>query len=373
MNIKWLIVGAGFTGATIAEQIVTCRREKVLLIDQREHIGGNAYDEYDEYGTLVHRYGPHIFHTNAQSIWRYLSQFTRWKNYFHQVLGMVDGQPVPIPFNLNTLAALFPHAQAERISALLIEQYGYGQKVPILKLRQSSSAELIYLSDFIYEKIFKHYTAKQWELTPEELGPSVTARVPVVISRDNRYFQDIYQGMPAQGYTALFRNMLKHNRLHIMLNTRFQDIVDEIHAERIIFTGPIDEYFTFCHGALPYRSLAFTFYHDTRDTVQAAGTINYPNEYDFTRTTEFKWLTGQICQGSTWIEEYPQVYRAGENDPYYPIPKDEYRTLYKKYQDEAEKLRGKVWFAGRLGDYQYYNMDQAVARALHLFEKELNH
>lgn len=372
MQIDWMIVGAGFTGAVLAEQITSRRGERVLLVDQRDHIGGNAYDEYDSHGVFTHRYGPHIFHTNAEPVWRYLSRFTDWRLYFHRVLGMVDGQAVPIPFNLNTLDALFPAAHAERTANALIAEHGYGQKVPILKLRESENPDLRHLADYVYEKVFKNYTAKQWDLTPEQLGPSVTGRVPVVVSRDDRYFQDTYQGMPERGYTELFHRLLRQPRLHVLLNTRFQDIQSEVQAQKIVFTGPIDEYFEHCHGELPYRSLEFRFQHDPRDTIQPVATVNYPNEYDFTRTTEFKHLTGQTHAGSTWIEEYPRPYVRGENDPYYPIPLEENRALYRKYQAEAAKLAGKVWFAGRLGDYQYYNMDQAVARALSLFEKELN-
>jgi len=372
MQVDWLIVGAGFTGAVLAEQISTRRGEKVLLVEQRDHIGGNAYDQLDEHGVWVHRYGPHIFHTNAEAVWNYVSRFTSWRLYWHKVLGMVDGQAVPIPFNLNTLDALFPSAYAQQVADTLIAAYGYGQKVPILKLRESTDPKLRQLADFIYDKIFKNYTMKQWALTPEELGPSVTARVPVVISRDDRYFQDTYQGMPQHGYSELFRRLLRQPKIHVLLNTRFQDIQSEIHATKIIFTGPIDEYFEHCFGPLPYRSLDFHFHHAPQAQQQAAATINYPNEFAFTRISEFKQLTGQHCEGTTWIEEYPQPYCRGKNDPYYPIPQEANRALLRQYQQQAAKLAGKVWFAGRLGDYQYYNMDQAVARALHLFEKELN-
>jgi UDP-galactopyranose mutase len=369
LKTDWLIVGAGFTGAVLAERIASQLNQSVLLVDQRDHIGGNAYDRYDEHGVLIHQYGPHIFHTNAKHVWQYLSRFTQWHNYQHRVQGIVDGQPVPIPFNLNTLYALFPPPFADKLSVQLVEQFGYNVKVPILKLRESSDGDLKFLAEYIYEKVFKHYTQKQWELSPEDLGAGVTSRVPILVSRDDRYFQDTYQGMPKLGYTELFRNMLKNPNIRVLLKARYQDVSEAIQYKRMVFTGPIDEYFDHCHGHLPYRSLRFEFFHDVCDYKQTVATVNYPNEYDFTRTTEFKRLTQQHCYGTTWIEEYPQVHRYGENDPYYPIPQAHNKDLLKKYQAEAEKLAGQVIFAGRLADYQYYNMDQAVARALSLFDK----
>lgn len=371
MKADWLIVGAGFTGGVLAERIASQLQQTVVLMDQRSHIGGNAYDLHDANGVLIHQYGPHIFHTNAKHVWDYLSRFTAWRPYYHEVLAVVDGKQVPVPFNFNSLDALFPAAYAGKMADLLVKQHGFGVKVPILKLRESADGDLKFLADYIYDKVFHQYTLKQWNLTPEELGPSVTARVPIYLSRDNRYFQDIYQGMPAQGYTELFRRMLDSPRIRLLLNTPFQDVQNEIQYKRLIFTGPIDEYFAGMHGELPYRSLRFEFQYRAEDRVQATGTVNYPNEYDFTRITEFKHLTGQRCHGSTVVEEYPQAYKRGENDPYYPIPKEEYRELYRRYRDEADKLKGSVIFAGRLGDYQYYNMDQAVARALSLFDKQV--
>jgi UDP-galactopyranose mutase len=369
MKFDWLIVGAGFTGSVLAERIASQLNQKVLIVEQRDHIAGNAYDYYDEQGILVHKYGPHIFHANAQYIWDYLAQFTEWRSYYHQVLGVVDGKEVPIPFNLNTLSALFPSRYAEKLSQQLIEEYGFNVKVPILKIRETAkNNDLKFLADYIYDNVFHKYTLKQWELKPEELAPSVTARVPIYISRDNRYFQDSYQGLPKHGYTALFRSMLNHPNIKVLLNTSYQEIMDDIQYKRMIFTGPIDEFFEHTHGELPYRSLDFKFHYTEQDQMQAVGTVNYPNEYNYTRITEFKHLTGQRSYGSSYIEEYPQAYKRGENVPYYPIPKDEYKALYKKYQQEAEKLKGEVLFAGRLAEYQYYNMDQAVARALHLFK-----
>ncbi len=372
MKIDWLIIGAGFTGSVLAERIASQLGQKVLLVEQRHHIAGNCYDYYNEQGILVHQYGPHIFHTNAQYVWDYLAQFTPWRSYYHQVLGSLDGKLVPIPFNLNSLYALFPPRYAEQLAQKLIETYGFNVKVPILKIRESAkSQDLEFLANYIYEKVFHGYTLKQWDLKPEELNASVTARVPIYISRDDRYFQDQFQGLPQYGYTNLFRNLLNNPNIKVLLNTPYQEVIEEIQYNRLIFTGPIDEFFEHLHGKLPYRSLDFKFIHTEQEQNQAVGTINYPNEYTYTRTTEFKHLTGQRAYGSTYIEEYPQPYRHGENIPYYPIPKEEYRALSQKYQKEAEKLQGRVLFAGRLADYQYYNMDQAVARALTLFEKEI--
>ncbi len=370
MKVDWLIVGAGFTGSVLAERIASQLGQQVLVVEQRNHIGGNAYDYYNEHSVLVHQYGPHIFHTNAKWIWDYLSQFTQWYSYYHHVLAVVDGNQIPLPFNLNSLYALFPSHYADKLAQQLLEQYGFNVKVPILKIRQEARGDdLTFLADYIYKKVFYNYTLKQWNFTPEELSPAVTARVPIYISRDDRYFQDQFQGLPKRGYTVLFQRLLTHPNIKILLNTSYQEIKTAIEYQKMIFTGAIDEFFEYQYGELPYRSLAFQSIYTHQNQIQPVGTINYPNEYHYTRTTEFKHLTGQYVYGSTYIEEYPQPYQPGKNIPYYPIPKTEYRELYKKYQQEADKLSDRVIFAGRLADYQYYNMDQAVARALSLFER----
>ncbi|MDM8562069.1 UDP-galactopyranose mutase [Candidatus Marithioploca araucensis] len=370
MKVDWLIVGAGFTGSVLAERIASQLKQKVLLVEQRNHIGGNAYDYYDDQGVLVHQYGPHIFHTNAKYVWDYVAQFTEWRSYYHRVLAVVNGKPVPVPFNLNSLYALFPPNYADKLAQQLVEQYGFNVKVPILKIRESANGtDLKFLADYIYENIFHHYTFKQWGLKPEELAPSVTARVPIYVSRDDRYFQDEFQGLPKYGYTNLFRRLLNNKNIKVLLNTAYQEVIDEIQCQRVIFTGQIDEFFERMYGELPYRSLRFKSFYTEQEYKQPVATVNYPNEYAYTRITEFKHLTGQRVYGSAYIEEYPQPYKRDENIPYYPIPKEEYQALYKKYQAEIEKLKGRVLFAGRLADYQYYNMDQAVARALTLFQK----
>jgi len=368
MKFDWVIVGAGFTGAVFAERIATRKDQKVLIIERRNHIGGNAYDFYDENGILIHKYGPHIFHTNSQKVWEYLSRFTGWRPYFHKVLAVIDGHNVPIPFNLNTLYALFPPRLASKIEDKLIARFGFGLRVPILKLQKNEDNDLKFIADYILQNLFCGYTRKQWELNVEELDSSVTSRVPVFISKDNRYFQDTYQGIPKNGYTVMFQKMLDHPKIKILLNTDYREIIEDIKFNRMIYTGPVDAFFDYLYGHLPYRSLDFEFNYYGMEFWQEAGQINYPNEYQFTRITEYKYLTGQNCPGTTVSVEYSRAYKPGQNEPYYPIPRKENDEQYKLYQNEIEKLNGSVLFVGRLADYKYYNMDQAVMRALSVFE-----
>ncbi len=367
----WIIVGAGFTGAVLAERIASQLGQRVLVVDRRDHIAGNAYDYRGPWDILVHKYGPHIFHTNSKKIWDYLSKFTEWRPYFHHVVAHVDGKYAPIPFNLNTIEDLFPRRMAEAMTQALIDTYGYGAKVPILRMREEGAEQLRYLADYIYKKVFENYTFKQWSLKPEELNPSVSARVPIHISRDNRYFQDVYQAMPVDGYSAMFARILAHENISVATSTEFEAVRGLYPGARIVFTGPIDEYFRFEHGALPYRSLRFRLFERPEAEAQPVGTVNYPNEFDFTRITEFKHLTGQKADGTILIEEYPEAYVPGRNEPYYPVPTEDTAAALVPYQDMANTLKGKIWFAGRLGDYAYYNMDQACGRALALFEKQL--
>jgi UDP-galactopyranose mutase len=372
MRVDWIVVGAGFSGCVLAERLASQLDQKVLLVDKRDHVGGNAYDYYDEHGILVHKYGPHIFHTNAKRIFDYLSKFTEWRPYFHHVLGVIDGKKVPLPFNLNSLYQLFPQKYAERLEEQLIETFGFNVKVPILKMKETANGDLKFLAEYIYDNVFYGYTTKQWELKPEELAPAVTARVPVYISRDDRYFQDSYQAMPKLGYSELFRKMLNHPNIMVLTNADYRDIVEEIKFKKMAYTGPIDAYFDYMHGELPYRSLEFQLVTHDVERFQEVGTVNYPNDYSFTRMTEQKILTDQMdIKKTTMVVEYPHAYKRGVNDPYYPIPRDENNELYEKYEREASKLKGHVYFAGRLADYKYYNMDQVVARALACFEKEI--
>jgi UDP-galactopyranose mutase len=368
MSAKWLVVGAGFTGAILAERLASECGAEVLVIDSRAHVGGNAHDTRNEDGVLVHAYGPHIFHTNAPRIVEYLSRFTEWRPYEHRVAGLLSGRLVPIPFNLTTLEILFPAAEAKRLTALLVSTYGMEARVPILTMRTAESAALRELADFIYENVFAGYTRKQWGLAPEELSPSVTARVPVSVSYDDRYFQDRFQKMPRDGYTRMFERILDHPRIGVSLNTAYADVKTE-RFDRIVYTGAIDAFFDFALGPLPYRSMRFDFrtYHQARH--QPVASVNYPTTQDFTRITEMGHLTGEWGAVTTVAVEYPGAHRPGVTEPHYPIPRDEHIALHRRYLALAEKETPHIVFAGRLGDYRYYNMDQAAGRALSLFEK----
>ena len=369
MQFDWLVVGAGFTGSTLAERIATELGHKVLVVDRRNHIAGNAYDEHNEVHILEHKYGPHIFHTNSDRVWHYLSRFTSWRPYQHRVVGLVDGIQVPIPFNLDSIDLLFPASQASTFHEALLREHPYGARVPVLKLMESGTPELKEIASFVYEKVFLHYTMKQWDLRPEELDPGVTARVPIVLSRDPRYFQDRHQAMPTAGYTAMFKRMLDHPNIKVLLNTDHREIAQDVHAARTIFTGPIDEFFDHCYGALPYRSLNFKVEHQAVEYAQSVGTVNFPNDNLYTRTTEQKHLSGQTGPWTTLISEYPTTYAPGRNEPYYPVPQEANNTLFKRYADLAAEERPDVTFVGRLADYKYYNMDQACARALAVFDR----
>ena len=369
MKVDWLVVGAGFTGATIAERLAS-RGERVLVIDRRDHIAGNAHDRYNERNHLVHQYGPHIFHTNSEKVWTYLSQFTSWRPYEHRVLGRVEGQLVPIPFNLASLATLLPSAKATAIERELLATYGMDTKVPILSLRQTTSPDLQWLADYIYEHVFLGYTTKMWGLTPEELDPSVTGRVPVHISHDDRYFQDRYQAMPEDGYTVLFQKMLSHANIEVQLGTDLQDVEGQVAYSGLVYTGSLDALFDHELGPLAYRSLDFRYESHDEDLRQPVGTVNYPGPDGPTRSTEQKHLTGQQVPGTTLVWEYPKAHRPGESEAYYPIPQQQNRALYEAYLRLAETRRPNMVLAGRLADYKYYNMDQAVGRALALVEKD---
>lgn len=371
MKFDYLIVGAGYAGAILAERIASQLDKKVIIVEKRNHIAGNAFDYYDENGVLVHKYGPHIFHTSSKKVYDYLSDFTKWNTYVHHVKAVVEGKPVPIPFNLNSVYELFPKNFSEKLESKLIEKYGYGLKIPILKLKEVDDSDLKFLAEYIYKNVFYGYTLKQWALKPEELDFNVTSRVPVYISRDNRYFQDTYQQIPAYGYTAMFEKILNHKNIRILLNTDYREAIEYIKFDKMIYTGPLDYYFDYIYGQLPYRSLRFEFENFNQSQFQEVGQMNYPNNYDYTRITEFKYLTMQKSINTTVAFEYPQEYIPGINEPYYPIPRDINNELFSKYKAEAEKLDGSVFFVGRLADYKYYNMDQIAGVALQLFEKKI--
>ena len=360
MKTDVLVVGAGFAGAVIAERCASAGMS-VVVIDKREHIGGNAFDEIDAQGVLIHRYGPHIFHTNSVVVIDYLSQFTEWIPYEHRVLAVCDGQFYPIPINQTTV---------NRLYGMSLDQDGiarYFESVRELRepVRTSEDVVLASVGRDLCDKFFRGYTRKQWGLDLSELSASVAARIPVRTNSDDRYFSDSFQKMPAEGFTRMFSRILAHRNIRVELGVEFREFSKRASWKWLIYTGPIDEYFGCCFGKLPYRSLRFD--HEqlpNTEQFQSVGTVNYPNDHAFTRITEFKHLTGQLHPGTSIVREYPE----DEGDPYYPVPRAENQALYQKYgalaAGEANTL-----FVGRLAEYRYYNMDQVVARALMLFDK----
>ena len=355
MGIGALVVGAGFSGSVVSRELSRAGK-KVVLIDKRPHIAGNAYDTRDQHGVMIHTYGPHIFHTNSQDVFNYLSSFTKWRPYEHRVLASVDGQLLPIPINIDTVNRLYGlNLDEEGLKA-----YFESVRDPRDPIRTSEDAIVNIVGWDLYKKFYKGYTNKQWGLDPSELFASVAARVPVRTNHDDRYFTDTHQAMPLDGYTEMFSRMLDHPGITIRLGVEYQSIRHEYTPKHLVYTGPIDEYFDFCFGRLPYRSLFFEHEHlPTVKKFQQVGTVNYPNDHEYTRITEFKHLTGQEHSGTSIVREYPKA----EGDPYYPIPRPENDELFKRYQKLAEKEKG-VTFVGRLAQYRYYNMDQVVGAAL---------
>jgi UDP-galactopyranose mutase len=356
----WLVVGAGFAGSVIAQQLASQRDEQVLLIDRRPHIGGNAYDRYDRAGILIHQYGPHIFHTNSRMIFDYLSQFTDWRAYEHRVLAYVDNMLLPIPINLDTVNRLY----GLNLTSEELESWFAQQAEPIENIRTSEDVVVSKVGRDLFRKFFKGYTQKQWGVHPRELDKSVTARVPTRTNRDDRYFGDEFQFMPAGGYTRIFERMLSHPNIKIMLQTDYAEIKNKIPHRRTVFTGPIDEFFGFRLGKLPYRSLHFEHVTLEKEWHQPVAVVNYPQTENYTRVTEYKHLTGQVHPHTSITYEYP----SDKGDPYYPVPRAENQELYKKYEALALETRD-VWFVGRLATYRYYNMDQVVGQALSTFRR----
>ena len=355
-----LIVGAGFAGAVLAERLASQLDRKVLIVDKRPHIGGNAYDRYDDTGILVHPYGPHIFHTNSADVFQYLSQFTAWRPYQHRVLASVDGQLVPLPINLDTVNRLYG-------KALTADELGsYFESVAETKDQILTSEDVVVskVGRDLYNKFFRGYTRKQWGLDPSELDASVTARVPSRTSRDDRYFTDTFQAMPLHGYTRMFESMLRHPNIKVMLNTDYREIQHLLPWKHMVYTGPIDAFFDNKFGKLPYRSLEFQHVTLPQERYQPVGTVNFPNDYAYTRVTEFKHLTGQTHSHTSLVYEIPRA----EGDPYYPVPRPENTALYRRYEEEAE-AQPNVTFVGRLASYRYYNMDQVVGQALATFKR----
>jgi UDP-galactopyranose mutase len=350
-----LIVGAGYAGSVTARELADAGH-RVHIIDKRPHIAGNAYDEPDEHGVLIHRYGPHIFHTNGERIFEYLSRFTEWRPYEHRVRGIVDGVAYPFPINRDTLNRLYGLDLDEAGAAALLERV----REPREPVATSEDMVLNSVGRDLYEKFFLNYTRKQWGLDPSQLKAGVAARIPVRTNTDDRYFTDTYQAMPLHGYTKMFEAMLDHPNISIELGVDFAELDHRDRYKHIVYTGPIDAYFNYYHGHLPYRSLRFEHEHlPNIEQYQETGTINYPNDHAYTRITEFKHLTGQKHSGTSIVREYPQA----EGDPYYPVPRAENEALFKRYEDLAACERN-VTFVGRLAQYRYYNMDQVVGAAL---------
>jgi len=361
-GFDYLIVGAGFAGSVLAERLAVGLNKRVLIVDRRPHIAGNAYDHYDEAGVLIHRYGPHIFHTNSQRIVDYLSRFTEWRTYEHKVLAYVDDQLVPIPINRTTVNALYGLDLKTDEEA---ESFLKGRAEPVEPIRTSEDVVINQVGRELYEKFFRGYTRKQWGLDPSQLDKSVTSRVPTRTNTDDRYFGDTFQIMPLHGFTRMFEKMLNHPNIKVMLNTDYREIRNEFQFDHLIYTGPVDEYFDYCYGKLPYRSLKF--HHETVNSAQfqPVAVVNYPSEdVPYTRISEYKHLTGQEHLKTSVTYEYP----SAEGDPYYPIPRSENAELYKRYQELANSTPN-VTFLGRLGTYKYYNMDQVVGQALTAYKR----
>ncbi len=382
----FIVVGAGLAGSVIAERITKLLNKKVLIIDKRKHIGGNCFDYYNKSGILIHKYGPHIFHTIYKEVWDYLSDFTSWINYEHKVLVSINRKKVPIPFNLNTLHELFPESISRKIEMKLKKNIGVEKKISIFKLRKSDDSDLKLLGDFVFDNVIKNYSIKQWGKGFDALDQTVLERIPVFISRDNRYFQDKFQGIPNHGYTEIFEKMLSHPNLEIMLNTDFNDVFSmdfqrgivsykgEEFKGKIIYTGELDELFNYKFGKLPYRSLKFVFKTIEKEFFQKAAVINYPNDYNFTRITEYKHITNQKSKFTTYSEEYPQHYDRtvpGKNIPFYPIPNLKNHELYERYRRLTLKFKN-ILLLGRLAEYKYFNMDLVIKSALNLFDEGIN-
>ncbi len=374
MIYDYVIIGSGFAGSVSARALAE-KGKKVLILERRPHIGGNAYDHTDEHGILIHKYGPHIFHTNSKRVFDFLSRFTEWRKYDHEVLAKAGDMEFPVPFNLNSLYKVYPADKAAELEKKLCDHYGMEKKVPISELRQNPDKDINELAEFVYNNVFLYYTMKQWGQKPEEIDPGTTARVPVFISRDNRYFQDSYQGMPLHGYTPMFEKMLQHNNITVMTSCEAKERIgfteDSVLFDgkefigKVIYTGTVDELFDYEFGPLPYRTLDFGFEHHGVTYYQSHGTVNYTVDMPYTRITEFKYLSGQEAKDSTTImKEYSRAYEPDTEDiPYYAIINEDNNALYEKYRKKADNYKNLI-LLGRLAEYKYYNMDAIALSAL---------
>ncbi len=380
MEYDAIVIGAGFAGAVAARELAQRGGESVLVLEQRPHIGGNAYDRLDEAGVLIHQYGPHIFHTNSKRVFDYLSRFTGWRDYQHRVVARIspEGEVIPVPFNLTSLRIAFGEEKGAELEKKLVAHYGRESKVSILTLRENDDPELKMVADYVYEHVFVHYTVKQWGTPPEQIDPATIARVPVFLSEDDRYFQDPYQGIPADGYTALFEKLLDHPNITVLTGVPAKERLsfgDQILLDgkafegKVIYTGALDELFDCRFGRLPYRTLDFQFETYDREWFQSRGTVNYTVDEDYTRITEFKYFSGQVLPKTTIVKEYSRAYTGAAGEiPYYAIINPENRALYEQYVQLAKKYP-QLYLLGRLAEYRYYNMDAITLKALELSDR----
>ncbi len=377
----YIVVGAGFAGSTVAERIANKLKKQVLIIDKRNHIGGNCFDYRNETGIIIHKYGPHLFHTDDKNVVEYLSNFTDWHIYKHKVLALVEGKKIHIPFNFESLEKLFPHHLSIKLQEKLLQYFKYGSRISVLDLKKHNDPDINFLGNFLYEKIYLNYTAKQWGKKPDEISEEVISRVKVIIGKNEGYFDDKYQMVPLNGYSQIFQNMLQNKYIKILLNTDFKEIIkidientkiyflNQEFKGKLIFTGMIDELFEYRFGKLPYRSLKFHFKTLDQEYFQEVATINYPNNYDFTRITEFKHIHPLQTPKTTIVFEYPEDYEIGKI-PYYPVFTQESTNIYQKYLYLSQKFNNLI-LVGRLAEFKYYDMDDIVKRALEIFEEKI--
>ena len=380
MKIDAVVIGSGFSGSVIANLLATRDNKRVLVVEKSNHVGGNCYDYRDKNSIIIHKYGPHLFHTDYKDVVDFLEQFGELEPYQHRVLGFIDGKYLPLPFNLNSIYELFSPELARKLEKKLLKNFAYGARVPILELLESDDEDLKFLAEFVYEKVFLNYTMKQWGVKPDEIDKSVTARVPIVVSRDDRYFHDKYQFVPKEGYTQIIQNMLNHPNIKLMLQTNYHDICElkddnfylfgKKFDGKVIYTGGLDELFEYEFGELPYRSLNLVFQEKDVQFYQKASVVNYPNSYDFTRITEFKHIHPAHSNKSIILKEYPQEHKTDENIPYYPILVDENLKKYEKYKEKAKSIKNLI-ILGRLAEYRYYDMDDVIKKAFEMYKHKL--
>jgi len=377
---NYIVVGAGLAGSVMAERIATQLNETVLVVDKRNQIAGNCFDEKDDNGIIIHKYGPHLFHTDNEDVWKYLSRFTSWRYYQHRVLAEIDGRKIVIPLNFNSIDDLFSKGVSEKLQESLLSRFQMNSRVSILELKRLQDPNIQLFTDFAYEKVFLNYTMKQWGLKPEQIQPQVTARVPIVIGRDDRYFQDKFQGVPILGYTKMIQNILKHRNIKLLLNTDFKEIAQVRNNHiyflgkkfkgKIIYTGAIDELFDYKVGVLPYRSLRIDFHSLPQGLYQNTATVNYPNNYEFTRITEYKHIHPVSSDKTTISLEYPQQFEHEKNERFYPVFTEDSKRQYKRYFTYSKRFKN-LHLLGRLAEYEYFDMDDVISRALKIFKETM--